>query len=80
MLEQAATVLVGALYFYGVIGIVFAIPFVVKGVQRIDEEAIGSGWGFRLLILPGCMAFWPFLLRRWVSGRRTPPEERSPHR
>ena len=80
MLEQAATVLVGALYFYGVIGIVFAIPFVVKGVQRIDEETIGSGWGFRLLILPGCMAFWPFLLRRWVSGRRTPPEERSPHR
>ena len=79
MLEQAATVLVGALYFYGVIGIVFAIPFVVKGVQRIDEEAIGSGWGFRLLILPGCVAFWPLLLKRWVSGRHTPPEERNPH-
>jgi hypothetical protein len=80
MLEQAATVLVRALYFYGVIGIVFAIPFVVKGVPRIDEEAIGTGWGFRLLILPGCMAFWPFLLRRWASGRRTPPEQRNPHR
>jgi hypothetical protein len=80
MLEQAATVLVRALYLYGVIGIVFAIPFVVKGVQRTDEEAIGTGWGFRLLILPGCMAFWPFLLRRWVSGRRTPPKERNPHR
>jgi hypothetical protein len=80
MLEQAAIVLVRALYLYGAIGIVFALVFVVKGVQQIDEEAVGAGWGFRLLILPGCVAFWPFLLRRWVSGRRTPPEERNPHR
>jgi hypothetical protein len=80
MLEQAAIVLVRALYLYGAIGIVFALVFVVKGVQQIDEEAVGTGWGFRLLILPGCMAFWPLLLRRWVSGRHTLPEERNPHR
>jgi len=79
MVEQAAIVLVRALYFYSAIGIVFALVFVVKGAQQIDEEAVGAGWGFRLLILPGCAAFWPLLLKRWVSGRHTPPEERNPH-
>ena len=80
MLDQAAIALVCTLYFYGAIGMVFALVFVAKGVQRIDEEAIGAGWGFRLLILPGCVAFWPLLLKRWVGGRHTPPEERNPHR
>jgi len=79
MVEQAAIVLVRALYFYSAIGIVFALVFVVKGAQQIDEEAVGAGWGFRLLILPGCAAFWPLLLKRWVSGRHSPPEERNPH-
>lgn len=79
MLEQVANVLVNALYLYGAIGFVFAIPFVVKGVQRLDEEAVGAGWGFRLLIVPGSMAFWPWLLKRWLSGQRTPPEERNAH-
>ena len=79
MVEQAAIVLVRALYFYSAIGIVFALVFVVKGALQIDEEAVGAGWGFRLLILPGCVAFWPLLLKRWVSGRHTPPEERNAH-
>jgi hypothetical protein len=79
MLEQVANVLVHGLYLYGAIGFFFAIPFVVKGVQRIDEEAVGAGWGFRVLIVPGSVAFWPMLLKRWLGGQRTPPEERNPH-
>jgi hypothetical protein len=79
MLDLAATVLVFALYLYSAVGFVFALVFIIKGVQRIDEEAIGAGWGFRLLILPGSVAFWPMLLKRWASGQRTPPEERNPH-
>jgi hypothetical protein len=79
MLEQVANVLVHALYLYGTLGFIFAIPFVVKGVQRIDEEAVGTGWGFRVLIVPGSVAFWPMLLKRWLGRQRTPPEERNPH-
>ena len=80
MLEQVANALVHALYLYSAIGFLFAIPFVVKGVQRIDEEAVGAAWGFRVLIVPGSVAFWPMLLKRWLGGQRTPPEERNPHR
>lgn len=80
MYERVATLLVGALYLYGIAGSVFAIAFVITGVKRIDSEAIGSGVAFRLLIIPASAAFWPLLLRRWVSGAGEPAEERNPHR
>jgi hypothetical protein len=80
MLEQIAKVLVFALYAYASIGVLFAVVFVTVGVKRIDEQAVGTGLAFRLLIFPGCVAFWPMLLRRWAGGKTEPPEEGSPHR
>jgi len=80
MNERVATLLVGALYLYGVAGLFFAIAFVTTGVKRIDSQAIGSGVAFRVLIFPGAAALWPLLLRRWISRTGEPPEERNPHR
>src|SRR5882672_298003 len=80
MYERVANLLVGALYLYGIAGLVFAIAFVTTGVKRIDSQAIGSGVGFRVLIFPGSVAFWPLLLCRWITRTSEPPEERSPHR
>lgn len=80
MAEQIAILLVDFLYLYGAIGAVFAIAFIVTGVNRIDPQAVGSGWGFRLLLIPGATALWPLLLRRWALGPRHPPQERNPHR
>jgi hypothetical protein len=60
-------------------GTVFALAFVIWGVQRIDEEAERSGIGFRLMIVPGVIALWPVLLRRWL-GLAPPPQERNAHR
>jgi len=62
------------------IGLVFAIPFVLAGVQRMDSHARHGSWGFRLLILPGTMALWPLLLWRWIKGASAPPEEQNAHR
>jgi hypothetical protein len=61
-------------------GLVFAIPFALVGVKRIDPHAAHGSWGFRLLVIPGTMAFWPLLLRRWLGGTHEPPEECTPHR
>lgn len=80
MLEQIAKVFVFAFYAYVLIGVVFAAAFVTVGVKRIDEQAVGTGLGFRLLIFAGCAAFWPMLLRRWAGGKMEPPEEENPHR
>jgi hypothetical protein len=61
-------------------GLLFAVPFVWFGVKRIDPPAAHGSWGFRLLILPGAMAFWPLLLRRWMKGIQERPEENNAHR
>lgn len=61
-------------------GLAFALPFVWFGARRIDPHAAHGSWGFRVLILPGAVALWPLLLRRWVGGVNQPPEERNAHR
>jgi hypothetical protein len=55
--------------FYLILGLLFAIPFVIKGVTKIDEGAKGTGWGFRIIIIPGVVICWPLLLKKW---RKTP--------
>ena len=66
--------------FYLACGLLFAVPFVWFGVNRIDPPAAYGSWGFRLLILPGAMAFWPLMLYRWKKGVHKPPEEDNAHR
>lgn len=48
-------------------GFIFAILFVLKGIARIDEAAQGTGWGFRVIIFPGTVVFWPLLLKKWIG-------------
>jgi hypothetical protein len=80
MYERIAMLFADTLFLYAALGFVFALAFVTVGVGRIDPNARGSGFGFRLLIFPGSAAFWPLLLRRWLRGDKDVPEERNPHR
>lgn len=75
-----ATILLSLLGFYLAVGILFSIPFVLRGVNRLDPHAASGTWGFRALIIPGTTLLWPLLLRRWMSGKRQPPTERNAHR
>jgi hypothetical protein len=76
---QLAEILVFSAAGYLAIGAVFAFAFVARGVERVDDAARASGWGFRLLLLPGSAVLWPWLARRWASGG-PPREERNAHR
>ena len=80
MLETLANAIVYTMAGYASLGLVFAVPFVCLGLQRLDSEAQGSGVGFRLLILPGVAAFWPMFLYRLRRGIVEPPVETNPHR
>jgi hypothetical protein len=51
-------------------GFLFSIPFVLRGVTKIDEGAHGATWGFRIIIIPGTIVFWPFLLKRWINAAK----------
>ena len=74
-----AWILVAVAAVYALIGLAFALFFVVRGVGRIDPAAAESSVGFRVLIVPGVVAFWPLLMRRYQE-RSQPPEERNAHR
>jgi hypothetical protein len=54
---------------YLVCGLLFAIPFVIKGVTDIDAGALGSSIGFRIIIIPGVTIFWPWLLKKWIQSK-----------
>lgn len=53
---------------YAAVGAIFALVFLVLGLTRIDNGAKGAGLLFRLLIIPGLIALWPFMLVRWIAG------------
>jgi hypothetical protein len=80
MFETLIKTFVYGLETYAGLGLIFAVPFVWFGVQRVDSEAQGSGVGFRLLILPGVAALWPMFLFRWTRRIVEPPVETNSHR
>ena len=80
MSVSLASWIVGLVGVYLALGIVFVLPFLLKGIGRIDPVAAEGTVGFKIIISPGVIALWPLLARRWLTGVRTPPEEKSPHR
>ena len=68
---RIAELVLGALAAYSAMGLIFAIPFVAFGVLRVDPAARGSKWGFRVLILPGVVAFWPVMLAKWFRSAKS---------
>jgi hypothetical protein len=79
-LELFAVWFVRLLALYAGLGLLFALAFVSKGIERVDPATTGATWGFRLIVLPACVALWPMLLRRWLGGASGPPIETNAHR
>lgn len=82
-----AQVIINLVSVYFIAGLIFAIPFLLFGVQKLDASTkwdwgfwqIFDGIGVRLLILPGSCIFWPlFAMRLW--RRKGKPLERNAHR
>jgi hypothetical protein len=65
---QLAECLVAVLAVYGLAGAVFAAAFVLFGIHRVDPVAEHSPIGFRIIVMPGVAALWPFLLARWFKA------------
>jgi hypothetical protein len=62
--------MLGVMGVYAASGLVFGLFFVLRGVSDLDPVARGGTIGFRMLILPGAAALWPWLLLRWIAVRR----------
>lgn len=46
------------------IGGAVAVPFLIFGIDRLDEDARGA-YVFRPLLVPGILLLWPLVLWRW---------------
>lgn len=51
---------------YLIAGLTFSICFLSLGITRVDKDAEGTGWVFRLLLIPGMCALWPLFLFKWI--------------
>jgi cytochrome bd-type quinol oxidase subunit 2 len=65
---EIAEMIVRATAIYALAGLLFATWFIAEGAGKLDPSARSTSLGFRLLILPGTVAMWPWLL---VSSIRT---------
>lgn len=66
-MDPAMVILLAAGAYVGA-GLVFGAAFVLRGVGRVDEAARHAPMGFRLVILPGAVALWPWLLAKWLRA------------
>jgi len=64
----AASWIASALGLYVAAGGCFALVFLWRGIERLDAATKGAGMGFRVLVFPGTIALWPFLLRAWMKA------------
>lgn len=70
MAETIINIALVIITIYLLAGVIFSLVFVTKGIKQIDEGTHGTGIGFRLIILPGCIIFWPVLLKKWMKVNR----------
>ena len=54
---------------YLALGMLFVIPFLIKGLNKIDEGAHDSTVGFKIIIIPGVIVLWPELLKKWMKKK-----------
>lgn len=80
MTEHTAQLIVDLASSYAVVGLLFAAVFVTQLAGRIDPSAAHGTWGFRLVIVPGVIVLWPYLLGRLLRGAVAPPDEWTAHR
>ena len=74
---EIAAWVVRAAGIYAAVGGLVATYLLARGLRRIDPAAAAAGVGFKLLVLPGLVALWPYFALLLARGRV--PQERNAH-
>jgi len=74
-----ATIIAWTMTGWLLVGLVCMPWIILRGLDRIDPAVSGSSRGFRLIMIPSAIAFWPLLLKRALQ-RQSPSEERTAHK
>lgn len=68
-------VLVSGLGIYLLVGLVAAVVLHLSELRRIDPGIAGGGIFFRLVVTPGLVALWPWMMAKvWRSRRGGAPQ------
>jgi hypothetical protein len=59
-----------AVELYAAAGVVIAVVFLALGVTRVLPTPASVSLGARIILFPGVIALWPFVLMRWMKSRR----------
>ena len=55
---------------YLMLGIIFAIAFILRGARMVDPTAAGASLRVRVIFIPGAIALWPLVSLRWIATCR----------
>lgn len=80
MTPAIAQLLIDVLEGYVAAGALFGVLFLWRWVGRLDPAAMHATWGFRVLVFPGVVMFWPLFVTRMMRGASSPPDEWTAHR
>jgi len=68
-MESLISLFVSVMGIYLLIGVLFATIFLFKAITKVDPVTEGSSFFFKLLIFPGLVFLWPFLLSEWIKTK-----------
>ena len=68
-METIIYIFLSILGVYFLIGLLFGLYFLFKGVTRIDPLMQDTKKKVRVLLLPGVIATWPFLIGRLFKSK-----------
>ena len=54
---------------YAIAGLAIAIAFVSVGLSQVLHPPMPATLGARILLVPGAVALWPYILLRWCKAR-----------
>ena len=69
MTAATAHVLVHLLESYVAAGALFGLLFLWRWIGQFDPAAAHGTWGFRVLVFPGIVLFWPLFAMRLLRAR-----------
>lgn len=58
-----------ALGIYAALGVAVGLAFVTSGITRVLDHPAPVSPGARILLFPASAAFWPVVLKRWLSAQ-----------
>ncbi|NQZ43966.1 MAG: hypothetical protein HRT65_06615 [Flavobacteriaceae bacterium] len=67
-MELVIQIFLGILAAYTVLGILVALLLVFRSVSKLDPVLANSKKSVRILLFPGMVATWPFLLKKMLKS------------